>query len=304
MNTHIYDTDMKKVLFALSYLQTSPAESWVEDFTEDTATMTSAGHAKGYGTFPAFKTLFLNDFGPANSAGKAMTKLTALKQSSFGSLTEYIAEFRLLAGRAGVTHVDVFRHLFLTGLNPGLTRSILGDDLPTSNDALVKKAISKQANFEQLKGYLPNYKGGGKTSNFQKSHQQKKRFTSTHNPNAMEVDRMTGSSTRGSSAGPSNPTRGRQPSIRSHLSTTPSHQLPGSFTESPDVSLDDLTTTPPPVSPPQSPRPPMPALPTNLPLPTVNPVPQVLPPVPASTMATPGQMPMRNERSTDALNSR
>jgi hypothetical protein len=107
-------------------------------------------------------------------------------------LNIHIGEFRLLAGHAGIAHVEVFRHLFLNGLNPGLMRSILSDDLPTSNDALIKKAISKQANFEQLQGYLSttNHRGG-KSGNFQKNSQQKKCFTSTHDPNAMEVDRMT-----------------------------------------------------------------------------------------------------------------
>ena len=189
MNKHIYDTDEKKVLFALSYLQTGPAEVWVEDFTISAGTATSSGGVKGYGTLADFQKLFLNDFGPANSAGEAMTKLTSLKQSSYDSLTEYIIDFRLLAGRAGITHVDIFRHLFLKGLNPGLMRSILSDDLPTTNDALIKKAISKQANFEQIRSYLPtsNFKGNKNNSR----NVPKKRFTSNHDPNAMEVDRMT-----------------------------------------------------------------------------------------------------------------
>jgi len=189
MNKHIYDTEEKKVLFALSYLQAGPAEVWVEDFTETAGSTTSSGSVKGYGDLSTFRTLFLNDFGPANSAGKAMTKLTNLKQSSFDSLTEYIVDFRLLAGRAGITHIEIFRHLFLKGLNTGLMRSILSDDLPTTNDALIKKAISKQANFEQVRSYLStsNFKGGKNSSR----NAPKKRFTSTHDPNAMEVDRMT-----------------------------------------------------------------------------------------------------------------
>src|SRR6267154_5694657 len=66
-NAHIYDTDQKKVLYALSYLQNGPTESWVEDFTEAAEIITSTGQAQGYGTFTEFKKVFLTDFGPANA---------------------------------------------------------------------------------------------------------------------------------------------------------------------------------------------------------------------------------------------
>src|ERR1700709_2864229 len=72
INSHIYDTDDKQVLFTLSYMQDGPAENWVEDFTEDAMTPGTSGQAKGYGNFATLKNLILADFGPANPEGTAM----------------------------------------------------------------------------------------------------------------------------------------------------------------------------------------------------------------------------------------
>jgi hypothetical protein len=166
-------------------MQNGPAESWVEDFTEDTAMLMTSGQAKGYGTFDAFQQLVLNDFGPANPTASAMQDLMKLKQTDCGSLTDYVSEFKLLAGRAGITQVESFWHFFLKGMNQGLMRSILQDELPTTNQDLIKKALSKQANFVEMTT-LRNLYGGG---NSKKTPVPKKtRFHDSRDPNAMEVD--------------------------------------------------------------------------------------------------------------------
>src|SRR6267154_4032647 len=119
-NAHIYDTDTKKVVYTLSYLQNGPAESWVEDFTDAAETLTSTSQAQGYGTFADFKKEFLTDFGLANAPAEAMQTLTQIKQSNCESLTDYISEFKLLAGRAGIGETETFRYFFLKGINSGL----------------------------------------------------------------------------------------------------------------------------------------------------------------------------------------
>jgi hypothetical protein len=189
MNSHVYSDNDKKILFALSYLQEGTAESWVEDFTEEATKIGTSGQSKGYGSFTDFKTAFLSSFGPANVAAAAMQDLTKLRQSTCDSLTDYVAEFKLLAGRAGITHIETFRYLFLGGLNDGLKRAILSDDIPQSNTDLVKKALAKQANFEELKNLRNLYGGGGGGS--KKQNPRRARYQSSHDPNAMEVDRLS-----------------------------------------------------------------------------------------------------------------
>ena len=115
--------------------------------------------------------------------------LMKLKQSDCNSLTDYISFFKLYAGRAGITEVNTFRQFFLGGMNPGLRRSVMNDELPTTNAALIKKAITKQANFKELKT-LQNLYGGGPDRS-KKNQSKKPRFNSNHDPNAMEVDRLS-----------------------------------------------------------------------------------------------------------------
>jgi hypothetical protein len=187
INDHVYGNDQKKIIFALSYMGDGPAENWVEDFTDSTTTLLTSGQLKGYGSFADFCTLVNNDFGPANPAGSAMQDLMKLRQN--GSLIDYIAEFKLLAGRAGITEVNTFRQFFLGGMNTGLRRSIMSDEIPTTNSDLIRKALTKQSNFEELKN-LQNLYGGGTTQ--KKNNQTRKpRYHDTRDPNAMEVDRMT-----------------------------------------------------------------------------------------------------------------
>jgi hypothetical protein len=188
INNHIYHDDERKVLFALSYMQDGPAESWVEDFTNDTVTIVTSGQAKGYGTFAAFRQLIINDFGPANTTASAMQDLTKLKQANCGSLTDYISEFKLLAGRAGITQVESYQYFFHKGINQGLMRSILQDELPTTNQDLIKKALSKQANFEEMTNLRNIFSGGNSKKN---SMPKKSRFHDSKDPNAMEVDRLS-----------------------------------------------------------------------------------------------------------------
>jgi len=186
-NAHIYDTDQKKVIYALSYLQNSPAESWVEDFTSAAEVISTTGQAKGYGTFEDFKKAFLADFGPANAPAAAWQSLTQLKQSSCDSLTNYISEYKLLAGRAGIDETETFRYFFLAGINPGLQRAILNDETPTTNALLIKKALAKHAAYEELKNLQNMYKRGGGSK---KDHNRAKkpRYQDKRDPNAMDVD--------------------------------------------------------------------------------------------------------------------
>jgi len=108
INSHIYDSEEKKVLFTLSYMQDGPAENWVADFTEDTMTILMSGQAKWYGTFATLSNLIMVDFGPVNPEGTAMQSLIKLRQSDCDSLTDYISFFKLYTGRAGITEVHTY----------------------------------------------------------------------------------------------------------------------------------------------------------------------------------------------------
>ncbi|OJA15418.1 hypothetical protein AZE42_13468 [Rhizopogon vesiculosus] len=154
INAHIYDTDEKQIIFALSFMTEGQAESWVDDFTNAANTLNTAGHKAGYGTFEDFIKLIKKVFGPANTVASAWIQITKIKQSSSESLTDYISHFKLHTGRAKLTDYRPFRHLFLGGLNEGLHNQILSHstEIKTIED-LIQVANTKQMAFEERKNF-------------------------------------------------------------------------------------------------------------------------------------------------------
>ncbi|OJA12957.1 hypothetical protein AZE42_11324, partial [Rhizopogon vesiculosus] len=190
INAHVYDTDDKQVIFALSFMTEGQAESWVDDFTNAANVVNTAGHKAGYGTFTDFIKLVRKIFGPANATASAWIQVMKLRQSSSDSLTDYISHFKLFAGRAKLTDFRPFRHLFLTGLNEGLRNQILSHstEIKTIED-LIQVANSKQMAFEERKNFRTS-QGGGSTRNKKNTSGRRPRYTDSRNPNAMVVDRL------------------------------------------------------------------------------------------------------------------
>ena len=68
MNSHIYDTDDKKIVFILSFLTDGADQTWKESFLTE-----KAKKDRGYnlGTAAAFTTALKDAFSPSDVAGNA-----------------------------------------------------------------------------------------------------------------------------------------------------------------------------------------------------------------------------------------
>jgi hypothetical protein len=99
VNPTIYDTDEKRIIFALSYMTGGTATAWKEAFTDN------AMRTNNFGTWAQFKAELRAAFSPIDEAGTARTKIKNLKQSSCDSLEDYIAKFRILKGKTGIVSV-------------------------------------------------------------------------------------------------------------------------------------------------------------------------------------------------------
>jgi len=123
INTHCYTTDQQKVIFALALMYLGPATVWAEEFMAHaqtivtTAARTQAAH--GYGMWAQFKTAFKENFGQIDLTGNAITRLRQLKQKP-NKLSEYVAEFKQLSTKAGLTTNLPYNQFFLDGLQQGL----------------------------------------------------------------------------------------------------------------------------------------------------------------------------------------
>jgi hypothetical protein len=120
VNAEKYDSDMKKIIFALSFMQEGSAGPWKEVFISRQA------HAINWGTWNEFKAELLRSFQPTDVEGQAMTDLFTIKQSySPGhDIDHYNTEFchKLAESRIGNEKVAI--QCYLRGLDFGLYMAI------------------------------------------------------------------------------------------------------------------------------------------------------------------------------------
>jgi Retrotransposon gag protein len=119
MNQSIYDTDAKKVIFALSFMKGGTASGWSKSFVSTAMTSTPAN----YGTWDAFKDLVKKAFSPVDAEGKAHTDIKHLKQGS-GPVDDYIAQFRILTSRCGISDDKSLIEYSMDGLNIKLLEKV------------------------------------------------------------------------------------------------------------------------------------------------------------------------------------
>ena len=75
MNAHVFDTDKKKIIFTLSFMNQGTAGPWKE------AKMADHDTGVFYGTWADFKVKLKKNFEPADFKGDTLTKLRLLQQS-------------------------------------------------------------------------------------------------------------------------------------------------------------------------------------------------------------------------------
>jgi hypothetical protein len=89
-NVEIYNTEEKKVLFALSFMNRGVARSWKQG---KTAVYLKAGN---FGTFDKFKQAVQTAFTPIDNEEVAKTELQTLHQGD-KRIEEYIVQFTIIA---------------------------------------------------------------------------------------------------------------------------------------------------------------------------------------------------------------
>lgn len=123
MNGDVYDTDEKKIAFALSYMNGGQAGPWKE--------MKVAEFATAYPTYTNFVVQLKEAFSAADAPGDARAKLKTLRQT--GTADEYISQFKTLIAASEITGDTARIDYFIDGLMPKLVERIYGmENVPTT----------------------------------------------------------------------------------------------------------------------------------------------------------------------------
>ncbi|KIK38080.1 hypothetical protein CY34DRAFT_91600 [Suillus luteus UH-Slu-Lm8-n1] len=134
LNTAVYDTDEKKVIFLLSRMMKGEAAKWAEGHLK---TAIAAGT---YGTFATLTTNFKAMFFPKNVAQTAICRISSLRQT--GSVAAYASLFRTILADTGITEEVTRIMFFRNGLKREITHTILTfENIPNTLDNWLDKAL-------------------------------------------------------------------------------------------------------------------------------------------------------------------
>ena len=181
----IYDTDMAKIAFVLSFITAGEAQKWKEQFIRS---ITSNSRMM-FPTFSVFMTKLQNAFKAVNPIDLAMQKLALLQQGN-RLVEEMITDFRLLVGDARLsTNSDSDQiHLikmFMTCLNLQLKKKIIFRDIvPKTIKEWYAKAIQYNLNYRLTQAMMALDNQSPRKKPWVNQNQNQK------DPNAMDIGAM------------------------------------------------------------------------------------------------------------------
>ena len=154
VNKDVYNTDAKKIAFALSYMTKGPAFTWATTFRTkalSTGTITM-------GSFDDFVKTFDKSFEHHDTVGNAVAWLSTKRMQSKRdgifkpSLTTYISEFQNNVALSKITDNNVLIGYFSSGIpTPLMQRIYAMETVPDQIDDWYKHAQKFQTQYERAK---------------------------------------------------------------------------------------------------------------------------------------------------------
>jgi len=136
LNDKAYNTDQKKIIYVLSYLNEGMAKTWKEAFLDSVF----SDENQNYGKFTDFLLNIKGAFSTADYEGEAQAQLQQLKQGK-GTTNKYISQFRILAGRSRISDDKALIEYFMEGIHTSILSKIFAlDKIPTSIQEWYEKA--------------------------------------------------------------------------------------------------------------------------------------------------------------------
>src|SRR5271168_1185951 len=190
LNRAVYETDEKKIIFMLSYMTEGTARAWKEAFVRDVINT----QTNDFGSLKQFTANLKRAFEASDSEGDARAKLRQLNQGK-DSVDDYVAQFRILAGKARMTDNAALTEYFMEGVNTGILRKIFAQEkLPATITEWYERTSRCDSHYRRVQEILG--RRHGTSGNAQTTNDMKKpfipRFTpKEQDPNAMDVDGLS-----------------------------------------------------------------------------------------------------------------
>jgi Ty3 transposon capsid-like protein/Zinc knuckle len=194
LNQKIYDNDLKKISFVLSFME-GEAAIWKERFMAEAMRKMEKGENLDLGTWKEFTEAVNASFSPYDALGDALEEMKTLCLKTDGSIDEHIAKFKILVNKSQIERESaVMVDLFRETLTPTLQRRILMLEVPPRDLKGWYDWASRLDNqFKRAQRIM-----GQTAQNYGKRDEKKKeekRWTfprkQERDPNAMDVDSLS-----------------------------------------------------------------------------------------------------------------
>jgi hypothetical protein len=185
INDDVYDSDKKKIAYALSFMSEGDAKSWKGQFLRNATTPAGID----LGIWKQFLIDLKAAFQPYDASGDALEELTTLKMGNT-SIEDHIAKYKILLARSGVldtspSAIDYFRKT----LNIPLQRKLLELPTPPTN---LKEWYDWAARLDNNFRKMQRIFGRGQTTANKGKEEPRRRWNfQRKDPNAMDVDIIT-----------------------------------------------------------------------------------------------------------------
>jgi Ty3 transposon capsid-like protein/Zinc knuckle len=192
VNHEMYNNDLKKIVFVLSFMTTGSAATWKAQFIKEAYTKpTPTNPNDRLETYTQFRKDLIKAFLMFDSVGDVLDELWSLRKKKTELIDEHIAKFKMLAAELKIDTTNPLSiKLFKETLPWALTLQLMKLETPLKTiDDWYKWAASLDHRFHKLNWAIKQTRG---TSAKEKTPQQKYYFPrKEHDLNAMDVDRLT-----------------------------------------------------------------------------------------------------------------
>jgi hypothetical protein len=191
INHEMYNSDLRKISFVLSFMATGSAATWKTQFIEEAYARPAPPNPNDrLGTYTQFRKNLMEAFSMFDSVGDALDELRSLRKKN-ESINEHIAKFKMLATKSKIDTMDPLSiKLFKETLPWGLTLELMKLETPLKTiDNWYEWVATLDHRFHKVNWAIKQTRGNSgkeKTPQWKYYFSQKER-----DPNAMNVDRLT-----------------------------------------------------------------------------------------------------------------
>ena len=188
INLEVYQNDLIKIAFVLSFMNSGPAVTWKYQFVEEKNKLPpSANPNDKLRQYANFQKDLITAFSVFDSVGDALDTLRGLWMKIGSSINEHLAQFKLLAA---ATEIDINHalmiELFKETLTLALWNKLMNQEMPLNNIDDWYTWAGHQ--WHKLKCAIKRMKG-----NLQQGRPQQRFYfpRKERDPNTMDVNRLT-----------------------------------------------------------------------------------------------------------------